>query len=468
MARLTCSIIAPHDHTVTNHRRPGRSRNSRLLVLPFPGVHPAADHDPPQDDHVSLQDPLPTRGGRQEPVPLPGHPADGLCPGVAELAAAVREGRPSRLSERYSLHVNEMVVAIDQARDSAAPYNDDDDVRPDRTDALGRISPLARMERRPRDDRLQPGRSFDGASWEPGRSLARSPRIFAFCPTPPSAAVGSRSRDRAQAFLSEFGGAGRPTDGRGLARTPKSTSSTWRRPTSGTRTTAWPASTAAEPCSVEKPFTVDAAEARAVIDQARRSRRFCMEAMWMRFHPLILKVHSMVQSGDARRDPPADRRLRLSDPLRSREPFFNQRSAAGPCSTAGSIRSRWLTSCWEVPPRSSARPRSGPPASTSSKRPSCPTLPALWPSSRPRCAAGSGTRRSSSARKDASESMNRFTPRPGSPGPGRANRSGRRPRPRPSSGGWKSRIERKSAAPSRSRASPRSLARGDPPRLDDH
>ncbi|MGA9924724.1 MAG: Gfo/Idh/MocA family oxidoreductase [Isosphaeraceae bacterium] len=48
----------------------------------------------------------------------------------------------------------------------------------------------------------------------------------------------------------------------------------------------------------EKPFARTAAEAREVIDQARRSRRFCMEAMWMRFHPLLLKVRSMVRSGD--------------------------------------------------------------------------------------------------------------------------------------------------------------------------
>jgi predicted dehydrogenase len=48
----------------------------------------------------------------------------------------------------------------------------------------------------------------------------------------------------------------------------------------------------------EKPFARSAAEAREVIDQARRSRRFCMEAMWMRFHPLLLKVRAIVQSGD--------------------------------------------------------------------------------------------------------------------------------------------------------------------------
>ena len=48
----------------------------------------------------------------------------------------------------------------------------------------------------------------------------------------------------------------------------------------------------------EKPFACTAAEARDVIDQARRSKRFCMEAMWMRFHPLLLRVRSIVRSGD--------------------------------------------------------------------------------------------------------------------------------------------------------------------------
>jgi hypothetical protein len=41
---------------------------------------------------------------------------------VAELAASIRENRPSRLSKRYSLHTNELVIAIHQARDAGAPY----------------------------------------------------------------------------------------------------------------------------------------------------------------------------------------------------------------------------------------------------------------------------------------------------------------------------------------------------------
>jgi len=47
----------------------------------------------------------------------------------------------------------------------------------------------------------------------------------------------------------------------------------------------------------EKPFAVDADEARAIADAARRTGGFCMEAMWMRFHPLIGKVRDLVASG---------------------------------------------------------------------------------------------------------------------------------------------------------------------------
>lgn len=47
----------------------------------------------------------------------------------------------------------------------------------------------------------------------------------------------------------------------------------------------------------EKPFTVNALEAGSVIRKARDKQQFCMEAMWMRFQPLILQVRSMIQSG---------------------------------------------------------------------------------------------------------------------------------------------------------------------------
>lgn len=47
----------------------------------------------------------------------------------------------------------------------------------------------------------------------------------------------------------------------------------------------------------EKPFAVDVDEARAIVEVARRTGKFCMEAMWMRFHPLIAKVGELIHSG---------------------------------------------------------------------------------------------------------------------------------------------------------------------------
>lgn len=47
----------------------------------------------------------------------------------------------------------------------------------------------------------------------------------------------------------------------------------------------------------EKPFTINAAEAQAVIEVARQRQVFCMEAMWMRFIPLVQKVKALIEEG---------------------------------------------------------------------------------------------------------------------------------------------------------------------------
>ncbi len=52
-----------------------------------------------------------------------------------------------------------------------------------------------------------------------------------------------------------------------------------------------------KPVLCEKPFTLDASEARDVVLAARRSRLFCMEAMWMRFSPLMAPVDALLQRG---------------------------------------------------------------------------------------------------------------------------------------------------------------------------
>ena len=47
----------------------------------------------------------------------------------------------------------------------------------------------------------------------------------------------------------------------------------------------------------EKPFTVNAAQAEKVISVARKNGVFCMEAMWTRFIPLIVRLREMLAQG---------------------------------------------------------------------------------------------------------------------------------------------------------------------------
>ena len=48
---------------------------------------------------------------------------------------------------------------------------------------------------------------------------------------------------------------------------------------------------------VEKAFTMDAAEAAAVVDAARAAGVFCMEAMWTRFLPNTVRVRELIAAG---------------------------------------------------------------------------------------------------------------------------------------------------------------------------
>ena len=47
----------------------------------------------------------------------------------------------------------------------------------------------------------------------------------------------------------------------------------------------------------EKAFTVNAAQARKLVDTARAKGLFLMEAVWTRYFPLSIKIRELVQSG---------------------------------------------------------------------------------------------------------------------------------------------------------------------------
>ncbi|MEO0359480.1 MAG: Gfo/Idh/MocA family oxidoreductase [Pseudomonadota bacterium] len=54
---------------------------------------------------------------------------------------------------------------------------------------------------------------------------------------------------------------------------------------------------AGKPVLVEKPFALDAAEARRIADAAREAGVFCMEAMWARFLPAVAAAKRAVEAG---------------------------------------------------------------------------------------------------------------------------------------------------------------------------
>lgn len=122
VARLTCSIIAPHDHSLRivgdegilstedcwYYSSPVRIQRyltirRKTMLVPWKRRYPLV---------ASKQKRYRYRGSQQMD----------FARGVADLAASIREGRPPSLSSRYCLHTNELVIAIHQARDTGAPY----------------------------------------------------------------------------------------------------------------------------------------------------------------------------------------------------------------------------------------------------------------------------------------------------------------------------------------------------------
>ena len=113
VARLTCSLIAHHDHQLRIFGDEG--------ILWTPDVWDY--RSPVYYRHFltirrrMILNPLRRKCrllGKENPMP---GPAD-FARGPAELAAAITEHRPCRLSERFSLHVTELSLALQNARES--------------------------------------------------------------------------------------------------------------------------------------------------------------------------------------------------------------------------------------------------------------------------------------------------------------------------------------------------------------
>jgi predicted dehydrogenase len=126
-------------------------------------------------------------------------------------------------------------------------------------------------------------------------------RIFAkdlaLVPDAEIVAVGSRTQESADAFGNEFGVPRRHGSYQALVEDPAVDVVYIATPHPGHHATALAAIEAGKSVLVEKPFTMDAAEATDLIDAARAHDVFVLEAMWTRFLPHMVRIREILAAG---------------------------------------------------------------------------------------------------------------------------------------------------------------------------
>src|SRR5258708_35333235 len=110
-------------------------------------------------------------------------------------------------------------------------------------------------------------------------------------------AVGSRSQASADKFGDEFGIPHRHASYQALVEDPDVDAVYVSTPHPGHHGAALLAINAGKAVLVEKPFAMDAAQAREMIEAARDRGTFLMEAMWTRFLPHIARVREILAAG---------------------------------------------------------------------------------------------------------------------------------------------------------------------------
>jgi predicted dehydrogenase len=110
-------------------------------------------------------------------------------------------------------------------------------------------------------------------------------------------AVGSRSQSSADAFGDRFGIARRYPSYEALADDPDIDAIYVATPHPGHHAAALLGINAGKAVLVEKPFTINAGEARDLIAAAQSRGTFLMEAMWTRFLPHVIRIREIIAGG---------------------------------------------------------------------------------------------------------------------------------------------------------------------------
>lgn len=130
VARLTCSILAPHDHMmkiVGDHAvlyvADSWDYRSPVYLRRWLTLRRKTFLSPWRERRALARAPYGAIGTK-------GSQSMDFCRGPAEVAAAVRAGRPSRLSASFALHVTELALAIHDAPRHGASYRMVTEVEP--------------------------------------------------------------------------------------------------------------------------------------------------------------------------------------------------------------------------------------------------------------------------------------------------------------------------------------------------
>ncbi len=107
-------------------------------------------------------------------------------------------------------------------------------------------------------------------------------------------AVASRSMENADAFGTEFGAAKRYSSYEALVNDPNVDVVYIGTPHNFHEAHTLLSLNAGKPVLCEKPFAVNAAEARIMIDCAREKKLFLMDAFWTRFFPVMVKLRELL------------------------------------------------------------------------------------------------------------------------------------------------------------------------------
>jgi predicted dehydrogenase len=111
-------------------------------------------------------------------------------------------------------------------------------------------------------------------------------------------AVGSRSQSSADRFADEFGVKHRHPSYEELVANPEVDVIYVATPHPMHHDNALLALEHSKPVLVEKAFTMNAAEARELVQVARERKLFMMEAMWTRFLPHVVAIREMIANGE--------------------------------------------------------------------------------------------------------------------------------------------------------------------------